>query len=389
VKSVLDGVRVLDLTRVLAGPFAGRVLAEMGADVVKVEFTRGDPARTIGPHRGDRSLYFSSLNSGKRGVYLDPSTKHGRAALEALTAGSDILLESFKRSTASALGLDPAGLLERYPELVAVTVCGFGRDSERADEGTFDVTIQAEGGIMAVTGEPGGKPVRAGVALSDLAAGMWAALGAVGALFARERGAGGRHVEVPMLDSTLPLLAYLATSALSSDVDPAPVGSGHPSVCPYGAWPTEDGWIVIAVLSDKFWPPMCAALGLEGLAARPDLDTNAGRLAARDEIEAAISGATARLATPEAVAALREAGVPHAPVLSVIEALTAPYVRDRGLVARVDAPGGGYDVVPGPLWNKERVTAAPGLGEHTIEVLTELLGPESPIVEAHRTHRVP
>jgi crotonobetainyl-CoA:carnitine CoA-transferase CaiB-like acyl-CoA transferase len=384
VKGLLDGVRVLDLTRVLAGPFAGRVLAEMGADVVKVEFTRGDPARTIGPHKGDRSLYFSSLNSGKRGVFLDLSTDHGRAALEALIAGSDILLESFKRSTASTLGLDPVALLERHPELVAVTVCGFGRDSERADEGTFDVTIQAEGGIMAVTGEPGGKPVRAGVALSDLATGMWAALGAVGALFARARGAGGRHVEVPMLDSTLPLLAYLATGALDTAVEPDPVGSGHPSVCPYGAWPTADGWIVIAVLSDKFWSPMCRALGLEELGARPELVTNAGRLGARAEVEAAIAEATTRLATKDAVAALRGAGVPHAPVLSVIEALTAPYVRDRGLVARVDAPEGGYDVVPGPLWDRKRVTPAPRLGEHTLEVLSEVLGPDSPIVGAHR-----
>ena len=383
-RGLLDGVKVLDMSRVLAGPFAGRVLAEMGADVVKVELTRGDPARTIGPHWGERSLYFSSLNSGKRGVFLDLSTKHGRAALDALIGNCDVLLESFKRSTAQALGLDPTRLLERHPELVAVTVCGFGRNSERADEGTFDVTIQAEGGIMAVTGEPGGRPVRAGVALSDLAAGMWAALGAAGALYARERGAGGRHVEVPMLDSTLPLLSYIATSALATEVEPAPVGAGHHSICPYGAWPTVDGWIVIAVLSDKFWPPMCRALGLDELSSRDGLATNAGRLRARDEVEAAIAGATSRLATDAAVEALRAAGVPHAPVLSIIESLTAPYVRERGLVAGVEAPEGRYEVVPSPLWDRRPVTPAPALGQHTLEVLTELLGEESPIVGAHR-----
>ena len=378
---LLDGVRVLDLSRVLAGPLAGQLMAEMGADVVKVEFPGGDPARFIGPFLEGRSLYFSSLNTGKRGVLLDPEDPAGRQALEALLARSDVVLENFRPSTAERLGLGPKRLLHENPRLIVVSVLGYARQSGRAEEGAFDLTIQAEAGIMAVTGEPGRPPVRAGVAISDLAAALWACIGAAGALYARVRDGRGRHVEVPMLDASLPLLSYLATGALAAGEDPAKVGSGHPSLCPYGAFATADGWVVIAVLADKFWPRLCQTLGLERLAARSDLRDNPGRVRAREEVDGAVTEAVRVFTTEAVLAALRAAGVPHAPVRGIIETLGQDYVRERNIVANVHAPEGTYGVVQGPLRSGAVPGPAPALGEHTREVLEEVLGEDSSILE--------
>ncbi|MGH2662681.1 MAG: CaiB/BaiF CoA transferase family protein [Actinomycetota bacterium] len=378
--SLLHGVRVVDLSRVLAGPFGAQVMAEMGADVIKVETGSGDPARSIGPFLDGRSLYFSSLNTGKRGVYLNLSTEAGRAALDALIAGCDVLVENFRPSTGRRLGLDPETLLRRHPRLVAVSVVGHARESDRVEEGAFDLTIQAETGIMAVTGEPGRPPVRAGVPLSDLTAGLWAALGAVAALLARDRDGRGRHVEIPMVDATLPLLCYMATSALGTGQEPPKVGSGHHRQVPYGAFPTSDGWIAVGALEDKFWPPLCRALGLDDLLARSELAHNDGRLERREEVEARIAETLNTLTTDEAAERLRTTPVPHAPVLGIIEALGTPYVRSRGLVAEVRAPEGTYRVARGPLRAPAEPRPAPRRGEHTREVLAEVLGADSPLI---------
>jgi crotonobetainyl-CoA:carnitine CoA-transferase CaiB-like acyl-CoA transferase len=377
VSGLLDGVRVLDLSRVLAGPFTAQVMAEMGADVIKVEFPGGDPARAIGPFLDGRSLYFSSLNTGKRGVLVDPATDTGREALEALIAHSDVVVENFRPSTGKLLGLDPEGLLERHPRLVVVSVTGYGRDSDRADEGAFDLSIQAETGIMAVTGEPGRPPVRAGVAISDLAAALWAAMGGIAALRARDRDGRGRHVEIPMIDASLPLLSYLATGALGTGEEPDKVGSGHHSLCPYGAYAAKDGWVAIACLADKFWPRLCRSLELDDLLERPELARIQGRLAAQAEVDGRVSDAVVRLTMEEVLTRLANAGVPHAPVLGVIEALSTRYVRTRGIVGDVDTPEGDYQIVHGPLRTGDPPRAAPGLGEHTREVLAEVLSGNS------------
>jgi crotonobetainyl-CoA:carnitine CoA-transferase CaiB-like acyl-CoA transferase len=372
-RGLLDGVRVLDLSRVLAGPFAARVLAEMGADVVKVEFPPGDWARTTSPHLGERSLYFSSVNTGKRGVALDPTTEEGRRRLDGLLAAADVVVENFRPRAAGELGLLPDQLLDRHPRLVVVTVSGFARDSDRAEEPAYDVSIQAEAGLMSVTGEPGGPPVRAGVPVSDLVAGLWAALGAASGLVARAASGHGVHIEVPLLDATLPLLSYMASSALHLGVEPPKVGSGHHVITPYGAFQTRDGWVVIAVLADKFWPNLCAALGLDGIGpdVRPELARNQARMAVRDEVESAVAAAVAPLTTAEAMARLAAAGVPHAPVLGLLDALSSPYVRHRGIVCTVEAPEGNYGVVQGPLHDGRPRRPAPALGQHTDEVLSD------------------
>lgn len=361
--SLLAGVRVLDLSRVLAGPFGASLLAEMGAEVLKVEFPSGDPVRGLGPHLDDRSLYFSAVNTGKHGVVIDPDDPDDRAHLADLLDAADVVVENFRPRAAAALHLDAASLHDRHPHLVIVTVSGFAHDSSRAEEAAYDLTVQAEAGIMALTGEPGGAPTRAGVPLSDLAGGLYAALGAAAGLVSRGRTGAGVHVEVPLLDATLPLLSYVATAAAEAGVDPPPVGSGHHRIVPYGAFEASDGWIVIAALGDKFWVPLCEALDLPDLAARGDLTSSEGRLAARDEVDAAIAGAVARLTSSDAIERLRAADVPAAPVLGVLEALSTDYVRRRGMVRRVASEQGAYTVVQGPLRAVGRPRPAPNLHE--------------------------
>jgi formyl-CoA transferase/CoA:oxalate CoA-transferase len=379
VTGLLEGVRVIDLSRVLAGPFAAQVLAEMGADVIKVEPPGGESARGVGPFIDGRSLYFASLNTGKRGVVLDLTTGPGRRGLDALLATADIVIENYRPEAAARFDLTPEALANRHPHLVVVTISSYARGTDRENEASYDLIAQAESGIMSVTGEEGGAPVRAGVAIGDLAAGLWSALGAVAAYARRLRDGHGGHVEVPLMDAALSLLTYSATAAMGTGLDPGPVGSGHHSVVPYRAFATADGWIVAAVLGDKFWPPFCAALGLGDLAERPDLVTNAGRAGARREVDRAVEEAIGRLTATEVQERLARVGVPHAPINSILEALGSPYVAARGMVRDID---GGYRVVQGPLRAGHAPRPAPGLGQHTEEILTEVLGGTSPDLAA-------
>ena len=371
---LLDGIRVLDLSRVLAGPYAGQLLADMGADVIKIEPPEGDPARGIGPHVGGRSLYFSSLNSNKRGIVLDLTTPGGQEAFAALLAEADILLENLRPAAGERLGLEPASLLARRPELVVVSISGYARDSAFAEVPALDLTAQAETGIMSVTGEPDGVPVRAGVPVGDLAAGMWAAMAALAGTVDRLRTGRGRAIEVPLLDATLTLTSYVATAAAHTGVDPAPVGSGHHSVAPYRAYPASDGWVAIAVIGDRFWPALLSALEVDAAAfGGLDLARNVARHEHREVVDAAVVTALSQLTVEEVCARLAAAAVPHAPVNGMVDALATPYVTDRGVVAEVATSEGSYRTVRGPLNDGRALRPAPGLGEHTAEVLREVL----------------
>jgi crotonobetainyl-CoA:carnitine CoA-transferase CaiB-like acyl-CoA transferase len=340
------------------------------------------PAGSV-PHVDGRSLYFSALNSNKRGIVLDLTTEAGQEAFAALLADADILLENLRPAAARRLGLEPASLLERRPELVVVSISGYARDSAWSEVPALDLTAQAETGIMSVTGEPGGPPVRAGVPVGDLAAGMWAAMAALAGTVDRLRTGRGRAIEVPLIDATLTLTSYVATAAAHTGEDPPPVGSGHHSVAPYRAYPTMDGWVAIAVIGDRFWPALTAALeldeaGFDGL----DLARNVARNAHREAVDAAVVTALSRLRVEEVCTRLADAGVPHAPVNGMVDALATPYVVERGMVAEVAAPEGSYRTVRGPLNDGRAVRPAPGLGEHTAEVLREVLPRDSPLQAA-------
>jgi len=382
VTGLLDGVKVVDLSRVLAGPFAAQILGEMGADVIKVEPPEGDSARGIGPFIDGRSLYFSALNTNKRGVVLDLTTPAGRRGLDGLLASADIVVENYRPDAAAKLGVTPDGLLEQHPHLVVVTISGFARGSSRQGEASYDLVAQAESGIMSVTGEPGGAPVRAGVAISDLAAGLWGAVGASAAYARRLRVGTGCHVEVPLFDAAMSLLTYVATAAAGTGHDPGPVGSGHDNIVPYRAFATTNGWVVVAALGDKFWPLLCGALGLDEMAARQDLRSNAQRTELSAEVNEAVEDAIGRLSTTAALRRLAEGGIPNAPINSVLQGLGTPYVVERGLVTEVAAPEGSYQVVQGPLSDGRPPRPAPTLGEHTAEVMAAALGADSPDLAA-------
>ncbi|NNC93838.1 MAG: CoA transferase, partial [Acidimicrobiia bacterium] len=321
--------------------------------------------------------YYSSLNTNKRGVVLDLKTESGRRGLDALLATADVVIENYRPAAAAELNLTPAALAARHPHLVVVTISSYARGSDRERSASYDLIAQAESGIMSVTGEADGAPVRAGVAISDLAAGLWAAMGAMAAYARRLRDGVGSHVEVPLMDAALSLLSYSATAALATGDDPGPVGSGHHNIVPYRAFATADGWVAVAVLGDKFWPKLCAAMDREDLAHRRDLVTNEERAAARAEVDAAVEEAIGALTTAEALGRLEDSGVPHAPINSVLQALDTPYVRQRGLVADAGEGSRAYSIVQGPLRDGRRPRPAPGIGEHTEEVMSEVLAADS------------
>lgn len=361
---MLAGVRVLDLSRILAGPFATQALAQLGADVVKVEPPEGDPSRRIGPFINGRSLYFSSLNTGKRSVVIDLKTPPGVEQFHRLLAGTEIVVENFRPEAARRLELDPQTVVAAYPEIVWVSIPAFRSSSARADDPGYDLIAQAESGIMAVTGEAGGAPLRAGVAVGDLATGLWAAISALGAYIRRLRTGAGGVVEVPLIDATMTLLSYVGTSGATTGEEPHPVGSGHHTLLPYGAFPTADGWIAIAVIGDKFWERLVLALEL---AVPSEWDRNAGRAEERDRVNEAVGRVLSSMPTAEAVARLQRADVPHAPIRSVIDAMTNPY--GAGAVDVVDTESGPYHVVKAPVSNGVVLRPAPRLGEHNHEIL--------------------
>lgn len=366
---MLSDCRVADLSRVLAGPYTARVLAELGAEVIKIESPAGDPARQIGPFRDGESMYFAAVNAGKLGAVMDLQRPEGRRALDRLLSTCDIVVENFLPRTAKKLNVSPAQLRRDHPHLIVLTVSSYNSESERADEPAFDLAVQAESGIMSVTGEPDGPPVRVGVPIGDLAAGMWAAIAGVSALYARTRTGTGRHIEIPLFDASLSMLSYVATAAMATGNEPAPVGSGHHSVVPYGAFPASDGWIAIAAIGDGYWKPICRALDLSGLLLDERLATNEGRLEVRERIESAIGNSTIQRTVRENGMRLSQHGIPNAPVNSVLGALRSPYTEHMGLVQQVGGPGN-PSLVANPVTGRGPDLPAPSLGEHTSQIMS-------------------
>jgi crotonobetainyl-CoA:carnitine CoA-transferase CaiB-like acyl-CoA transferase len=380
----LAGVRVVDLTRVLAGPFASSILSSLGAEVIKVE-PPGEPdtTREIGKVLAPGiSAYFLSTNSGKKAISVDLKSPRGRAVLLDLVRVSDVLLENFRPGVMERLSLSPTELRAANEGLVTASVTSFGETGPRSAWPAFDLVIQAASGAMAATGEPGRPPVRFGFAMGDLAGGLFAAIGVLAALLRRERGEGrGLAVSVSLEESLTSLSAYLAQYALVGEPDPGPVGSGHPSIVPYGAYRTADGWLVVGVIGEKFWRLFCRAAGLESLAADPRFALNRDRLRNRAELEPLIATVFAARGTDEWLRRLRAEGVPAGPVRSIGEALADPAARASGFVGVIAdprLPGGSVEVLRSPVrfdgGRASEPSPAPAFGEHTKEVLRSILG---------------
>ncbi|HEX6348268.1 MAG TPA: CoA transferase [Candidatus Dormibacteraeota bacterium] len=368
----LDGVRVVDLTRMLAGPYATMLLADMGAEVIKVEDPGGDPIRGMGPpfEADGSSAYFSAINRNKKSVVLDLRTEGDRGRFFELVRTSDVVIDNFRAGVMERLGLTPVALRAVKPELVTCSMTAFGGDGPYRDLPAFDLILQAMGGGMSITGEPGGAPARAGIPIGDLGGGVFAALAVCAALVRRQRSGVGEHIDLSLLDVQVSLLTYVAQYFLTDGVVPQPIGSAHQSAVPYQAFPTADGHLVVAVFGDNFWAPFCGVLGVPELVAR--YPTNVDRVRARAELVPLLAERLRTRTTDDWVRELWAAGVPSGPVNTVDRVLADVQVRHRGMVAS----DGVRTLVGNPIKNGEPdvFTPAPALGQQNAEVL----GPLSP-----------
>jgi crotonobetainyl-CoA:carnitine CoA-transferase CaiB-like acyl-CoA transferase len=369
----LAGVRVADLSRVLAGPYCTMVLADLGADVVKVERPEGgDETRSWGPpFAGGEAAYYLSVNRNKRSCALDLSQEEGRALALELCARADIVVENFKVGGADRLGVGYEHVRDRNPRVVYCSITGFG--SERTPPGRpgYDFVAQAETGLMSITGPEEGPPYKVGVALVDVLTGLHAAAAVLGALHGRE----GARIEVPLLDSGLAGLVNVAQNALVTGTEPERHGNAHPNIVPYQDFETSSGRIAVAAANDGLFRALCSVLGIPELPEDDRFRTNASRVEHREELVPVLQGRFRERSAEDWLSELDAAGVPAGKVRSVPDALAAAAAAGRPATHTVDHPtAGALDLVASPIWGVTRrdPTPPPLLGEHTREVLAEL-----------------
>jgi crotonobetainyl-CoA:carnitine CoA-transferase CaiB-like acyl-CoA transferase len=380
----LDGLVILDLSRVLACPFATMLLAEMGAEVIKVEQPgSGDETRSFEPFAegpdGSVSGYYMSCNRSKSSITVNLRHGEGQRVIRDLAAQADVLVENFPVGTMKRRGLDYAALAKVNPRLVYLSCTGFGQTGPYAKRKGYDTVFQAMGGLMGLTGERGGGPVKPGLPVADLSSGLWAAIAILTALRGRDRTGRGGHVDLSMFDAQVAMLTIAAARNFALGEVPPRLGTEHPGRVPSASFRCADDRYLHITASDQHWAPLCAALGLNELAANTELSTNAGRVARREEVMAALGAAMARLPRGEAFARLDGAGVPAGPVLDLDEVLADEHVQARGMVSHFEHPVlGHFPALPVPLrfegWANPEVGRPPLLGENTEEVLTRRLG---------------
>jgi CoA:oxalate CoA-transferase len=378
----LAGIRVLDLTWVLSGPYAAMTLCDLGAEVIKVERPPyGDIARTTGPFIEEESAYFISVNRGKRSVSLDLRSAEGRDAFLRLVEQVDVVLENFTPGVMAKLGLGYETLAERNPRLVMCSVSGFGQTGSDRDLPALDVIVQGMGGVMSITGEPGRPPVRPGLSIGDIAAGLYAAIGVLAALHERERSGRGQYIDVSMLDCQLAVLENAYTRWFVSGQAPGPLGTRHPSATPFQAFPTKDGWVVIALSwgTENQWQLLCGFLGLTDLLDDERFETSGKRTANHAALEPILSEAFRRRTTEEWLADFRPAGIPSGPLNTIPQAAALPQVAARNMIVEAEHPKlGPVKLINHPL-KFSRTPAAiqgppPSIGQDTRRILRDIGG---------------
>ena len=388
---ILTGVRILDLSRVLAGPWATQLLGDYGADVVKVERPgAGDDTRHWGPpwlqrkagESARESAYFLATNRNKRSLTVDLSCAGGQALVRELAAKSDVIVENFKYGTLPRWGLDAEQLREQNPGLIVCTISAFAQSSSRGREPGYDAMIQASGGLMSITGGPreqGGEPQKVGVAIADIMCGMYAATAILAALHERSASGRGQSIEVPLYDSQVAWLANQAMNYLVGGEIPGRLGTAHPNIVPYQAFATADGHVMVAVGNDRQFAACASCCGLPELAVDPRFQRNAERLANREELIARLSRAFERESSDHWIRSLGEAGVPCSPINDIGEVFSGDYAAECGLVQTLKHP---YDAELPTVANPVRFSAdavsyrsaPPLLGQHSGEVLADWLG---------------
>ena len=370
----LSRIRVIEFCQIAAGPFAGMLLADQGADVIKVESPEGDGMRAWPPHTDGYSENFASLNRNKRSAVLDLKNPKDLAAARALCLSADVVLENFRPGVMARLGLGYAALAEVKPALVYCSISAFGQEGPRAQEGGFDVTLQAVGGVMSVTGEPDGAPVKCGVPLTDFAAGLYAAYAIAAALLKVKATGEGTRIDVPMLGTTLAIAALQTSEYFGNGRDPRKLGSAHPRNAPYQAFRAKDDHFVMAAGNDDLYRRACEGIGRADLAGDPRFATTALRAANQAELKNILEAEFARLSAEECLAIMRRQGVPCAPINTYSQALADPQVSHYGWVQSLELPGGERtSTFASPLERSPAIRRRPpALGEHTAEVLKEI-----------------
>jgi crotonobetainyl-CoA:carnitine CoA-transferase CaiB-like acyl-CoA transferase len=375
----LAGLTILDLTRVLSGPYCTMLLADMGARVIKIEHPGGgDDTRAWGPpFAGAESAYFLSINRNKESVTLDFKTPEGRDILERLAGRADVLVENFRPGTLARAGFDYTAIASRHPRLVYCSISGFGQTGPRRDQPGYDAVIQAEGGLMSVTGDPDGPAYRVGLAIADLVAGLMAAQGIALALLARQRTGRGQYVDISMLDGVVSLLSYHASTYLTTGATSRRVGNRHATIAPYDTFPAEDGEFFLAVGNDDQFGRFCGVAGLPDLPRDERFATNPARVVNRDALVALLLPVLRTRPRAGWIAALTEAGVPCGAVREVPEVMSDPQIAARRMIEAVQhATLGELKVLGVPIKLSETPgtvrTAPPTLGQHTLAVLREL-----------------
>ncbi|MDH3533172.1 MAG: CoA transferase [Gammaproteobacteria bacterium] len=333
----LAGIKVIELARILAGPWAGQVLADLGADVIKVESPGGDDTRRWGPPFIDNpdgtrdAAYFHSTNRGKRSVVVDLSTAAGADSIRRLATDADVLIENFKVGGLEKYGLDYASLRELNPRLVYCSITGFGQDGPYATRPGYDFIIQGLSGIMDLTGDPDGEPQKIGVAFADIVTGLYAVIAVQAALLQRQETGRGQHIDMSLFDSMVGVLANQGLNFLSSGNTPKRLGNKHPNIVPYAAFAVSDGWFILAVGNDAQFRRFCAVAGLAGVAEDECYSSNAARVANRVALTAKISAAVKGWRRDELLAALEQAGVPAGPINTVEQAFADPQTQFRAM----------------------------------------------------------
>jgi crotonobetainyl-CoA:carnitine CoA-transferase CaiB-like acyl-CoA transferase len=390
----LQGIRVLDFTRVLAGPAASLALADLGAEIIKIEPPGGgDETRTFPPFRDGESHYFLSVNRGKKSIVLDLKSEAGVALARDLAAKCDILIENYRPGVMDRFGLGYEALSAINPGLIYCSISGFGMSGPLKDRPSFDIVLQALSGALSVNGEPGVPPTKLGIPLGDLVGGINGPIAILAALHERNSTGRGRLIDISLLDGMIGLLGYIAQLAFFAGQDPKPQGSQHPNLVPYGIFPASDGQIIIACLTNSFWGRICESLGQPGWMADARFDTIEKRRDNRETVNAMISDITQHKSIDELVDLFTRYQVPHAPIMGVTEALAQPQAVAREMVVEVDHPTMGTIPIVGrsikfPGAPQPTPGAPPVLGQHTDEILGGILGLSTEQISGLRASKV-
>ena len=370
----LAGVKVIELARILAGPWAGQTLADLGADVIKVEAPEGDDTRRWGPPFIDRdedrsAAYFHATNRGKKSVTVDFRTPEGQETVRRLVADADVVIENFKVGGLAKYGLDYAALSALNPRLIYCSITGFGQTGPYAHRAGYDFIIQGMAGLMSVTGEPDGQPQKVGVAVTDIFTGVYAATAILAALHQRGATGRGQQIDMALLDVATSIMANQAMNFLATGTAPRKMGNAHPNLAPYAVFDCADGWIILATGNDAQYRRLCTLLRLPGMAAAPEFATNADRIANRAAMTEALADATRHWSKADLLAACEAEGVPAGPINDLAEVFADPQILHRGLKITVQGVPG----VRSPFTFSDATLAldraAPKLGEHQAEVL--------------------